>query len=35
MRMAEHWHRLLREVVGSSSLQTLKTQLDTILGNLL
>lgn len=34
-RVAEHWHRLLREIVGSPSLDILKTQLDTILGNLL
>lgn len=33
--MAEHWNRLLRDVVGSFSLETLSTVLDTILCNLL
>ena len=35
MRVAEHWHRLLREIVASPSLEVLKTQLVMILGNLL
>jgi len=33
-RMTEHWHRLPREVVESPSLQTVKTQLVMVLGNL-
>lgn len=35
MRVDEHWHRLFRDVVGSSSLETVKTQLEMILGSLL
>ena len=34
-RVGEHWYRLPREVVESPSLETLKTRLDTVLGNLL
>lgn len=30
-----YWNRLLREVVGSSTLEILKTQLDAFLYNLL
>ncbi|KAK4817033.1 hypothetical protein QYF61_026039 [Mycteria americana] len=34
-RVTEHWHRLPREVVESPSLEILKTQLNTVLENLL
>ena len=33
MRVAEHWYRLPREVV-TPSLEVVKTQIDTVLGNL-
>jgi len=35
VRLTEHWHRLRREIVASPSLEILKSQLDTVLGNLL
>ncbi|PKU46001.1 hypothetical protein llap_3702 [Limosa lapponica baueri] len=35
VRVAEHWNRLLREVVESPSLETFKTHLDKFLCNLL
>jgi len=33
--VAEHWDGLPRELVETSSLEILTTQLDTVLGNLL
>ena len=35
VRVIEHWHRLPREFVGSPSLDTLKTHVHVVLGNLL
>jgi len=35
LRVTEHWNRLLREVVGSPSLEILKTHLDKVLCSLL
>lgn len=35
VRMTEHWPRSLREVVESASVETFKTWLDTVLGDLL
>lgn len=35
MRVTEHRHRMPREAVESLSLDMLKTQLGTVLGNLL
>jgi len=35
VRVTEHWNRLLRQVVESPSLETFKSHLDTILGNVL
>ena len=35
MRTAEHWSKLSREVVKSSSMEIFKTQLDAFLFNLL
>jgi len=35
MRVTEHWNRLPRKAVESSSLEILKTQLDKVLSNLL
>jgi len=34
MRVAKHWHRLSREVVGAPSLETFKVKLDGALSNL-
>ena len=34
-RVARHWNRLLREVVDSPSLETLKVRLDRALSNLI
>lgn len=33
MSVAEHWNRLPRELVDTSSSETLISQLDTVLGN--
>ena len=35
VRVTEHWNRLPREVVESSSLEIFKARLDAYLGNLL
>ncbi|KFV85406.1 hypothetical protein N308_09932, partial [Struthio camelus australis] len=35
VRVTEHWNRLPREVVDSSSLEIFKIHLDTTLGNVL
>lgn len=35
MRVVKHWYRLLREVLDTSSLKTLKAKLDWTLSNLL
>ncbi|KFV85581.1 hypothetical protein N308_05604, partial [Struthio camelus australis] len=35
VRVAEHWKMLPREAVESPSLETFKTRLDVILGNML
>lgn len=35
LRVVKHWHSLPREVVESPSMETLKTQLDMVMGNLL
>ena len=35
VRLTEHWNRLLREVVESSSLETFKTHLDAFLSDLI
>ncbi|KFQ15854.1 hypothetical protein N330_02933, partial [Leptosomus discolor] len=34
LRVAEHWNRLPREAMGSSSLETFKIHLDAFLYNL-
>ena len=33
VRVTEHWHRLLMEVMESPTLEILKSHLDTVLGN--
>ena len=35
MRVVKHWHRLPREVVDASSLETFKVRLDGALSNLI
>ena len=35
VRVTEHWHRLLREVGESPSLEIFKSRLDMVLGNVL
>ena len=35
VRLVEHWHRLPGEAVEAPSLELFKTQLDTVLSNLL
>ncbi|KFV85578.1 hypothetical protein N308_05601, partial [Struthio camelus australis] len=35
VRVTKHWKRLPREAVESPSLETFKTRLDMILGNML
>jgi len=35
LRVTEHWHSLLREVMETSSLEISRNCLDTVLGNLL
>ena len=35
VRVSKHWHRLLREVVESPSLEIFRSDLDMVLGNLL
>jgi len=35
LRLTEHWNRLPREAVDSSSLEVFKTWLDAVLCNLL
>ncbi|KFV78680.1 hypothetical protein N308_05749, partial [Struthio camelus australis] len=35
VRVTEHWNKLPREAVESPSLETFKTRLDVILGNML
>ena len=35
MRVTEHWNRLPREVVESSSMEIFKTHLDIMPGNML
>jgi len=33
VRVTKHWHRLHKEVVESPALETVKSHLDTVLGN--
>ena len=35
MRVVKHWHRLPREVIDASSLETFKIRLDRALSNLI
>jgi len=35
MRVVKHWHRLPREAVEASSLETFKARLDAALSNLI